>query len=196
VRGSSRARAVSLTFDDGPHPVCTPILLDRLAARNIAATFFLVGEQAAQYPELVRRIVEEGHEFGHHSYTHGNPALTSAKLLANEVRKTEEVFASQEVGVSHLVRPPHGEFTVSKLAALWRLRKTVVLWSVDPQDFVLTAPEPLREWANTWQPTGGDVVLLHDNHPWAEQAIDAIADQVHAAGLSFRTISRMLLDPA
>jgi len=194
VRGSPRSRAVSLTFDDGPHPAFTPALLDRLAARKIAATFFLLGEWAARQPELVRRIANEGHELGNHTYTHSDPALTSAAMLVREVLQTGEVFASQKIGTSRLVRPPHGMFTALKLVALWRLGKTVVLWSIDPKDFQVTSAEPLREWADTWQPAGGDVVLLHDTNPWTGQALDTIADQVHAAKLSFTTISGMLRD--
>ena len=83
--GPTSDGAVCLTFDDGPHPEHTPRLLDVLAAQGIHATFFVVGARAAAHPEIVRRVVAEGHAIGHHSYHHREPRETTADELLAEV---------------------------------------------------------------------------------------------------------------
>src|SRR5437763_16151440 len=84
-RGPASSDAVCLTFDDGPHPEHTPPLLDVLKDLQVPATFFVVGQQAEKHPEIVQRMVAEGHAVGHHSLTHSPSAQTSARLLSNEV---------------------------------------------------------------------------------------------------------------
>src|SRR5262245_55083639 len=92
VRESPRTRSVFLTFDDGPDPDHTPRLLDVLRHHDARATFFVVGERAERHPDLVRRAVREGHAIGHHSFTHGDPARTSAAELAAEVDRTSALL--------------------------------------------------------------------------------------------------------
>jgi peptidoglycan/xylan/chitin deacetylase (PgdA/CDA1 family) len=80
--------AISLTFDDGPHPEFTPQLLDNLASSDIRGTFFIVGEKAQQHPEIVRRIAAEGHEIGNHTWRHSEPRETSTRAFHEEVART------------------------------------------------------------------------------------------------------------
>ena len=129
--------AVSLTFDDGPHPEYTPQALERLRRYGWKGTFFLVGERAAAHPDLVRRIIEDGHEVGNHSYTHSEPAETSVGKLLDEVRATRRLLEEIAGKPVTLMRPPRGNVTVSKLIGLWREQQTIVLWSVDPKDYRL-----------------------------------------------------------
>ncbi len=126
-----RRPAVCLTFDDGPHPEHTPRLLDALAAEHVKATFFVVGCRAQRYPDLVRRMVREGHDVGHHSYFHREPAATSCRSLMWEVDETVGLLRD-EFGIhSTLFRPPKGVVTLPKLTGLWARGQTVVLWTVD-----------------------------------------------------------------
>jgi peptidoglycan/xylan/chitin deacetylase (PgdA/CDA1 family) len=184
VSGPAHARAVCLTFDDGPHPEHTPRLLDRLAALEVVATFFVVGERAARHPDLVRRVVAEGHALGHHSWSHGDPEVTSAQALADEARRTEALLASLTGQRPRLFRPPHGKLTAAKAARLWARRQTIVLWNRDPKDF---AGAPLGAWVRAAGLSGGDVVLLHDVHPYAANALDELVDDVRGRGLRFTT---------
>ena len=91
-REDEETKKVGLTFDDGPDPDYTEELLDGLKERNVKATFFLLGKQAEQYPEMVKRIHEEGHLIGNHSYSHVNLATLSATDAENQIRKTNEVI--------------------------------------------------------------------------------------------------------
>lgn len=189
VSGPPDSRAVTLTFDDGPHPVHTPALLDRLSAHGIRATFFLLGSQVERHPELVRRIAAEGHDVGHHSYTHGDPATTSWSELAQEARRASRLLQSLVGRAPRLFRPPHGKITAPKALALWALRQTIVLWNQDPKDFACGSAAALRAWFSDRALAGGDVILLHDVHPYAAEALDTMVERVNAAGLGFCRVS-------
>ena len=183
-RGSG---VVALTFDDGPDPVHTPAVLDRLRALGVRATFFVVGARAAAHPSLVVRIADEGHEIGHHSYTHAPPTETTALRLADEARRTSTLLLQLCGKRPVLFRPPHGKVTPGKLLALWALGQTIVLWNRDPKDFACGASDPIREWFRNEPLAGGDIVLLHDVHPHVAPALDIVAERVERLGLRFGT---------
>jgi peptidoglycan/xylan/chitin deacetylase (PgdA/CDA1 family) len=99
---------IAMTFDDGPHPVLTPRLLDVLKARGIRATFFLIGENAAEYPDIVRRIAAEGHEIGNHTWNHPQLTKLNPAALREEINRTSSTIA-EIIGKPLLVmRPPYG----------------------------------------------------------------------------------------
>jgi peptidoglycan/xylan/chitin deacetylase (PgdA/CDA1 family) len=187
VSGPPDAAAVCLTFDDGPDPQHTPHLLDVLAEEGVRATFFMVGRSVERYPEIVRRVLDETHEIGGHSFTHGDPRATSARELTAEVDRTEELFQKIAGRPSRLFRPPHGKLTPGKLLRLWARGQSIVLWNVDPKDFECRSSGELRERLNgtTWR--GGDVILLHDTVPHAAQVLPDMIRSVRARGLGFST---------
>ncbi len=187
LQGPPDSRAVCLTFDDGPHPVYTPRVLDALARQRVTATFFVVGQMAERHPELVRRIAAEGHVLANHSWSHANPEALDAATLIDEVRRTADLIASLTGVRPALFRPPHGKLTASKLVRLWLARQSVVLWSVDPRDHDAGPAEAVRTFLalHPWQ--GGDVVLLHDVHEEAARLVPLTAEAVRARGLQFTT---------
>jgi peptidoglycan/xylan/chitin deacetylase (PgdA/CDA1 family) len=193
VRGPARGNAVCLTFDDGPHPEHTPRLLDALKAEEVPATFFVIGRAAERYPELVRRMVAEGHAVGHHSYNHGEPAETSGRQLAAEALATRALLTSL-LGQSPpwLFRPPKGKLTAGKLCRLWAARETVVLWDVDPKDYARQSADELRAWFRDHPLRGGSVVLMHDNHPHAAAVVPDLVATARRVGLRFTTIPEWL----
>jgi peptidoglycan/xylan/chitin deacetylase (PgdA/CDA1 family) len=196
VRGSPRSRSVCLTFDDGPHPEHTPRVLDVLKAERLRATFFVVGREAERHPEVVRRIVAEGHELGHHSYFHGAPSRTSPGQLMDEVRRTRDVLARVAGRSPTLFRPPHGKLTSGKLLRLWQGGLTVVLWNVDPKDCYCQGPEELRDWFQARPLRGGDVVLMHDNKPHGAAVLSELIRETRRRGLAFATPLDWLGRPA
>jgi len=107
-RGKRDARSIALTFDDGPSPVSTPLILDLLARHNLQATFFVIGEKAAQYPGLIGRILAEGHTIGNHSWNHDSfLMLRSERKLRQDIHRTQEIL--KKFGIQPLVfRPPVG----------------------------------------------------------------------------------------
>ena len=181
---------VYLTFDDGPDPVVTPRILDALAEARAVATFFLIGERAMQFPELVRRIAAEGHELAHHSYSHVDPGRVSSRELCDELRETARVFAAAGQEESRLVRPPHGKLTLSKLLRLWANGYVVVLWNSDPWDAYAHSAEELVRWFDRHPVGAGDIILLHDTRACTAEALPRVIASIRNAGLSLATVSR------
>jgi peptidoglycan/xylan/chitin deacetylase (PgdA/CDA1 family) len=187
VSGPAPSNAVCLTFDDGPHPVHTPRILDALKVARVPGTFFVVGERAAQYPDIIRRIVGEGHTLGHHTFFHREPSQTSTRALLTEVVKTRATLAEIVGREPALFRPPHGKLTVGKCWRLWRCKQTIVLWNVDPKDFACRTSGELRDWFRRHPVRGGDIVLLHDNQPHAGEALCELIESTRERGLTFTT---------
>jgi peptidoglycan/xylan/chitin deacetylase (PgdA/CDA1 family) len=190
VAGPHRSRTVCLSFDDGPHPEHTPRLLDVLDEHRVPATFFVIGQNAERYPKLIERIAAEGHDLGNHSYFHREPTETSPQALLEEVRRTAGLLREIIGRSTSLVRPPHGKVTAAKFWALWRAGQTVVLWNRDPKDFACESAETLSAWFQRHPLAAGDLVLLHDNHPYAAEALPAVIRGARERQLAFGTASQ------
>lgn len=191
-RAPPACRGVCLTFDDGPHPEHTPPLLDALANACVHATFFLIGREAERHPQLVRRIIDEGHEVGSHTWSHAPPEEVDVRRFGEEIVQTRQVLR-ELIGVDvRLVRPPHGRLTAGKLVAAWRARQTIALWTTDLRDFACQDDGELTDRIDAWSPLAGDVVLLHDNRPFAARCVSRIAEKVRSQALKFLTVSEAL----
>ena len=181
---------IALTFDDGPSGEITEALLDGLSSRGVQATFFLCGYRAAQYPELVRRIAEDGHEIGLHSNRHDymqhmtkDEALDD--LLENRLAVTE---AS---GVTPLLfRPPGGLYSPALLDAAKELGLSVVFWSVDPHDWDKTQHAQVLSYLLSHTETG-DIVLMHDLSEHSVSAALSFIDTMRVRGYEFCTVSEL-----
>lgn len=158
---------VSWTFDDGPHPEWTPELLDMLDLAGIRATFFLVGEAASRRPDLVRRIATAGHLIGNHTYSHRTPREMTSAEFADEFDRTQSLLADLTGEVPRFFRPPKGEMTLSMMRTVWDRGATIALWSVDPRDYRISTSEDADFWVDGYRRKSGDIVLFHDNRPWA-----------------------------
>ncbi|MCP9966241.1 MULTISPECIES: polysaccharide deacetylase family protein [Actinomadura] len=185
----ARAKCVALTFDDGPAE-STGELLDILAARHVRATFFLIGENVAEHPELVRREAAEGHELADHSYTHADLGHASRKEILSELNRTQDAIRRASGVTPVLLRPPYGS-TSGRLKKITRsLGLAQVMWTVDPLDWerrdtgyvekrVLKEVKP------------GSIVLLHDIHPTTVKAVPRIVDELAARGYVFVTVPEL-----
>lgn len=158
---------VSWTFDDGPHPEWTPELLDLLAAADIRATFFLVGAAADRRPDLVRRIAAAGHLIGNHTYSHRTPREMTSLEFTDEFDRTQSLLADLTGEVPRFFRPPKGEMTLSMMRTVWDRGATIALWSVDPRDYRMSTSDDADRWVDNYRRKSGDIVLMHDNRPWA-----------------------------
>lgn len=192
IRGPATSAAVALTFDDGPHPEYTPRLLDLLADHQLKATFFVIGREAERHPELLARIVREGHDIGHHSWNHSEPANTSTATLLAEIERTNELLWEPAGVIPMIVRPPKGQLSLGKLLRLLAHGERIILWSVDPKDYAMTSSAPLVTWARESRFTAGDVILLHDSHPFCLEAIPALAQRLKTLGLGAVPLGKWL----
>ncbi len=183
---------IALTFDDGPSEQLTPRLLDILKERGIKVTFFVVGRNVAEYPDIVRRMDSEGHEIANHSWSH--PALT--QLGAEGVRKqientNEEVFKTTGKRPV-LMRPPYGSTNPSlnkRFNEAYRLK--VVLWSVDPLDWKYRNSN--RVFSSIVQNAHpGAIILAHDIHATTVAAMPETLDTLLGKGYKFVTVSELI----
>jgi peptidoglycan/xylan/chitin deacetylase (PgdA/CDA1 family) len=169
------AATVALTFDDGPDPDFTPQVLDALAKAGATATFFLIGERAARFPGVARRIVDEGHAVGSHSYRHPEPRSLGWRVVTDFVRGRRAV--ERAVGRrAPLFRPPKGYVDRQERAAIAATRAQPWLWTIDLLDWEPgVACEDIVANAAGLGP--GDVLLLHDaiSGPLAPEALDRSA---------------------
>lgn len=191
-RGPDDCRKIFLTFDDGPHPEVTPRLLDGLKQHEMTATFFVVGQEVERHPEIVRRIVEEGHTLGTHSWSHSPAEETSAQRLVDETVRTTDLIEDLTEIRTRLCRPPYGAVSAKKLWALWRHGQAVVLWSCDPKDFECQDSAALQQRLLESPPLEGDIVLMHDNRLPALECLGFLAEQTSAIGCSTGSIREIV----
>jgi peptidoglycan/xylan/chitin deacetylase (PgdA/CDA1 family) len=192
VRGPRDSGQIFLTFDDGPHPEHTPRLLDVLAELNVKATFFVVGRQVEQHPDIVRRIHAEGHALGNHTYFHFAPTEIGTRDFLREVERCGRLVEEITGQSCELVRPPQGKLTLGKLTGLWRARKAVVLWNVDPKDYSRHSSRELCQWFARRALDAGDIVLLHDCYSYASGAVPELVDLARGCGLGIGPIHEAL----
>jgi peptidoglycan-N-acetylglucosamine deacetylase len=132
-RGSREGRKLSLTFDDGPDPETTPRVLDLLAGEGVRAAFFLIGERAARYGSLVRRIADSGHAIGNHSWSHRSLWLAGPRRTADEVRRGHEAIADVAGAAPLFFRPPWGMTNLALFPVLRRLDTPCIFWTVQTE---------------------------------------------------------------
>lgn len=178
-----RRGSIALTFDDGPHPIYTPAILDRLAHHGAKATFFVVGERAAAHPEVIRRIITEGHAIGHHTYRHDSLGTMSTTALERDIQQTDAVLGKSAGIRSLLFRPPFGKIGARRMLALWRRGMCVVLWNRDPRDYLRTSIQDLRQVLFAEPVCSGDIFLFHDNHPHVVGVLDEFLMEIRNSGM-------------
>lgn len=160
-RGPRDGRTISLTFDDGPDPESTPRVLDILAARGIRASFFLIGERAARYGSLVRRIAEAGHDLGNHSWSHRSLWLAGPGRTVDEVRRGHAAIADVAGTPPRFFRPPWGMTNLALFPVLRTLRTPCVFWTVQTEG-QWAAPAALQIERARRRARPGAILDLHD----------------------------------
>ena len=200
-QGAGGEHQVAITFDDGPDPQWTPKILDILKAANAKAAFFLVGVNAEKYPGLVRRIVNEGHEIGNHTYYHPNLALAWPEHVRLELNATQLLIETITGRATTLFRPPYAADTqpsqMSELMPLQiaqELSYLVVLENIDPQDWAKPGADIILQRVKQ-QRRDGSIILLHDAGGDRSQTVAAlprILDWLHTRGDTIVSLSTLL----
>ncbi len=178
---------IYITFDDGPAPEVTPEALDLLASYDARATFFCVGERVEKHPELYRRVLEQGHTTGNHTWDHLMGTRTDTIAYLASVEKAARLVRS------NLFRPPYGKITGRQVRQL-RDNYRIVMWSVLPGDFDRhRTREQVRE-AAVRHTKGGSIVVFHDNMKFKEKMLFALEGFLkHFTGEGYRFLP---LEPA
>jgi polysaccharide deacetylase family sporulation protein PdaB len=181
-------KVVALTFDDGPNPSTTEQILDALEQYDAVATFFVLGERAADYPEVVRKIYENGNEIGNHSYDHADFKQISTESLHSEIDRTNQAIYDAVGAHPIIVRPPYGSINDSIAEEIGR---ACILWTVDPEDWKNRDTEiDYNNVMNVVQ--DGDIVLMHDIYQETADAAVQIIKDLKSQGYKFVTVSQMM----
>ncbi len=186
-------KLIALTFDDGPYPMFTPLLLDELHALKVPATFFLIGRDAEQWPELAQRIEAQGNEVADHTYSHPNLDEESPQQVRDELTHGRDVLWNlvHDPSVRTFMRPPHGRYTVETLQTAQELGYAVVLWTDDTGDWRTVTSENITNGVLR-NATSPDIVLMHSGKLATIEALPAIVDHFRRSGYTFVTAGELL----
>ena len=190
VCGAPNSGKIALTFDDGPGEA-TPAVLELLRNAQVRATFFLCGQNVERYPELARRIAEEGHEIGNHTYSHPRLLGRTPGKIAWEIEQAQRVIAHGTGREPTLFRPPYGLRWFGLFPILERNGLTSVMWSVNSRDWKRSHEEISRRVVDETGP--GAIILFHDGVPPGKSAdrqatVEALRDVLHATMGRFKFV--------
>lgn len=192
-------RSLVLTYDDGPGPRLTPALLQLLAAHNAHATFFVLGSNAQQHPDLIHRILDQGHSLGVHSQAHLHPSHVGPQQALADLTSAYHSLAPW-LPPSAPYRPPFGKLHLSTYRALKRRSALPIWWTLDSGDTFHTLPTPQSVLHSLLRPAPnlGDILLFHDfdrsppRESFVLQTTQLLLQAAHAHSLNIRTIPDLL----
>jgi peptidoglycan-N-acetylglucosamine deacetylase len=186
-RKNTTEKVLYLTFDDGPHPIHTPFVLQQLKAFNAKATFFCIGNNVAQYPAMYKQIIMDGHAVGNHTYNHVNGRKTAKEAYVDDIKKAASIIDSK------LFRPPYGSITAAQVKALKKLDKAyeIVMYNVLSADFdqAVTEEKCLENVINN--ANNGSIVVFHDSDKAAKNlyyALPKVLAHFASKGYSFNAL--------
>ena len=186
----AEAKKIALTFDDGPHPTYTTLVLDGLKERGVPATFFVTGEHASLHPDLILRMQAEGHLIGNHTYSHLQLRADNRQEFAGEIRRTNEILYDITGEETLYVRPPYGSWDRSLEK---ELNMFPVLWTIDPTDWSCLNADTVTMRV-VKKAKEGSIILLHDYYKTSVEAALQIVDALRKEGYEFVTVDEILME--
>ena len=190
VAGIQDEKKVALTFDDGPNPDYTEMLLAGLKERKVKATFFLLGAECEKFPDIVKEISTDGHLIGVHSYEHVNLSNLTDEAAIEQVDKTNAILYELTGQHAEYIRPPYGCF---KCNLDYETKMIEVLWDVDPLDWKTDNSDVIAKRV-TDKVGENDIILLHDASESSVKAAFKIIDALQQEGYTFVTVEELLLE--
>lgn len=197
MRGSLHDNRVALTFDDGPDRRFTPKVLDVLKKHHVKATFFVMGSRVKGLPDVTKRMHQEGHVIGNHTFWHPKLYEESLERMWWEVTETENAIAEVTGYPPKLFRAPYGGLNEKLLQKMAEMNLTVVGWSVDSLDWKgISAQEVENNVLGNTMP--GSIILMHSGGHWTQdlsgmvEALDTIIPKLKKEGIQFVTVSELL----
>lgn len=188
--GQILQKKIAITFDDGPNPDYTEMLLEGLAERKVSATFFLLGKEVEKYPDIVKDIYDGGHLIGTHSYEHVNLSSLNDKAAIEQVDKTNEAIKEITGESPEYIRPPFGCW---KCNLDYETSMIEVLWDVDPLDWKTSNSDVITKRVVD-KVEENDIILLHDASESSVKAAFKIIDELQQQGYVFVTVDEILFD--
>lgn len=190
-QGNYRLREIALTIDDGPHEETGSDILDLLKKEDVKATFFVVGRLAKSQPDLIRRMVAEGHELGNHSQNHNRLDQLNGREMYREILDCDKAVRSITRKRMALLRPPGMRYNGAVVKASRENNHVIVSWTCAPKDFMDVSPTYIVN--NVMEKVkNGSILLMHDQRPMTVTALARIIPALKREGYKFVTISEML----
>ena len=194
THGDESLNQVALTFDDGPNRKHTPQILDILKQYNVKGTFFVLGEQVKENPAVLRRVIEEGHEIGNHTFSHPQLKRLSDEDVRRELVSTQDEIRKVLGRAPALLRPPYGAYRDASLSLFKELGLHVILWSVDTNDWRRKGDVVVRTVSRDAR--NGSIILFHDNKTETVRVLPQIIEELRGRGFRLVTVSEMTGLPA
>lgn len=182
------SKKIAITFDDGPHEEMTPLILDLLSKHDAKATFFMLGQQAERYPDIVKRAFDEGHEIGNHTWDHPDLTKIDNEAIMHQFNTTSEIIASITGEAPLLIRPPYGNYNdnVQQIAP-----GPLINWSIDAIDWRdRDADQIMINIEQTFHEDG--ILLMHDVFASTVEAVERVLSTYSEEGYEFVTVSELL----
>jgi peptidoglycan/xylan/chitin deacetylase (PgdA/CDA1 family) len=194
--GDTREKLVALTFDDGPHPEKTPLILDVLKNHQTRATFFCIGLNIIKKNELIKQIHEEGHTLGNHSYSHSKWFdLFPVNRMASELDLTGQLIKNTTGKFPLYFRPPFGVVNPKVSRTMKKLELYAICWNIRSLDTLKRNPEAImKKIMRKLKP--GAIILLHDHTPFTEHHLDQLLKNIREAGYRIVPLEQLLKLPA
>ena len=180
---------VALTFDDGPSPKYTPLLLDGLKERNVQATFFLLGKNVKENQELVQRMQAEGHLLGNHTYNHVQLNKIPETTARQEILKTNNEIYEATGNYPEYMRPPYGAWKKNMELCVEMLP---VFWDIDTLDWKSQNVDAILKAAGE-EPEDGSIILMHDEYQTSVEAALLLIDRLKEKGYEFVTVDELIV---
>ncbi len=197
IETSSDEKKIALTFDDGPHPRITREIISILKENEVTATFFVIGQNADNYPDTMKLLAQSGYEIGNHTYSHKNLKKMSEKEVKEEFRRCSEALLKFGVEPT-LMRPPEGFFSDDVIKVSRGMEYDIILWSIDTRDWAHTPSSNIVK--NVLENArGGDIILMHDylsGYGGTCEALRTIIPELKNRGFEFVTVSELISDNA
>lgn len=183
-------KRIALTFDDGPHPIYTPQMLELLEEEQVPATFFLLGENVELYGDVVKDIAREGHLIGNHTYHHVQVTSLSLDEACKEIQETSDLIEELTGAGTEYVRPPFGTWNAELEE---RLNLIPVMWSIDTKDWTTQNVDWIVREA-VKHAEDHDIILMHDSYQSTVDAVKRVIEQLEAEGFEFVTVDEIIMD--
>lgn len=187
---SAEKPMLALTFDDGPNPTSTPVLLDGLKKRGVKVTFFVIGSNAKKHPDIVKQEAQDGHIVGNHTYNHVEITKVSEEVARKEIMDTSKLVEEITGQPTQYMRPPFGAW---QKELEMELEVMPVLWNVDPLDWTTENEDEIVNKVVT-DVKENDIILLHDCYISSVNAALRIVDILQKEGYEFVTVEELIID--
>ncbi|MFJ5763330.1 polysaccharide deacetylase family protein [Neobacillus sp. NPDC093182] len=188
-------RAVAITFDDGPNPVYTPQVLKIFSEAKGKATFFMIGEQMRNHPEIVKQVFDQGHEIGNHTFTHPKLSQLSIQDCLKEIEETEKLIEKMAGRKPVVFRPPYLDYNQDTVSLLQKkIYPMIGAVNLDAQDWEQPGVEHILEKSRE-AVKNGSILIFHDGYGDRSQTIEAVrmlVSELTSQGYQLVTVSELL----